>query len=136
MVAARDRPSKLHLAWQSIRLSIILCKGEISAAGFYCCMHSYKCTVSFLYLRNVKPADVCLVLPKHVAFYITIIKCCVQTDCFIFTYSKMTFNIWCLRVKKLRHVTGLSVMQCLPVVVTANNHDNRRLSLSLISSVM
>jgi len=32
------------------------------------------------------PDDGCLVQPKHVAFYITITKCCVMKDCFTVAY--------------------------------------------------
>ena len=58
-----------------------LCKSE-----FLLCMYSCTCMISFLYFWKVKLDDGCLVQPKHVAFWVTIIKCRLQTVCLIVTY--------------------------------------------------
>jgi len=44
--------------------------------------------ISSLYFWNVKSDDGCLVQPKHVTFYFTIIKCWVLTDYFPVAYYK------------------------------------------------
>jgi len=72
----------------------ILCKGEILTLRIFpaVCMHMN----SLLYFWNMQPDVGCLVQPKHVAFWITIInvygqpvlllyvrwKVCVTKDCF------------------------------------------------------
>ena len=81
----------------------ILCKGEILAIIFtvVCIAAAYE--FLFLHFRNAKP-DGHLMQPKHVAFWITIIKCCVWTVCFIVTYCIHTAgmihieNYWSLHV--------------------------------------
>ena len=40
----------------------------------------------FIYFRIVKPDDGCLEQPKHVALWLTIIKCCVRTTVLIAMY--------------------------------------------------
>ena len=44
-------------------------------------MYSYSCMISLFIFMEVKHDYVCLVLPKHVAVGITVIRCCVRTVC-------------------------------------------------------
>ena len=49
----------------------ILCKGETLTVSFYCYIYARE---FLFYFCNTKPDAGCLVQPKHVAFWITIIK--------------------------------------------------------------
>ena len=51
-----------------------------NVSGIYWLLNSYGYRISFLFFWNLKPDDGCLLQPKHVAVYITILKRCVRTD--------------------------------------------------------